>query len=804
MKFTLSCLKDHLETDASLGEIAKTLTAVGLEVDSVVDRASALAEFTVAEVLAAEKHPSADRLQVCTVKTASGQHQVVCGAPNARAGLKGVFAPVGAYVPGIDLKLTKAIIRGVESHGMLCSEREMGISDEHQGIIELPADAEIGLPFAAFAGLDDPVIDIELTPNRPDCTGVRGIARDLAAAGLGSLKPLASIEPIDGNHDSPVKWAIADDGNACNFVVGRHFTGVKNGPSPKWLADRLTAIGLRPISALVDITNYVTMDLGRPLHVFDAARLSGDTLTMRMAKTGEKIAALDGHEYTLDTTMTVIADGSGPLAIGGVMGGEATGCQEDTSDVFLECALFDPVCVAATGRKLNLTSDARYRFERGVDPQSALWGAEVAARLITDICGGTTSGIVEAGALPPTREAFRLRGSRVADLGGIEVDLNSQNEILQSLGFDSAIETKDIQAVPPSWRLDIEGEADLVEEIVRIHGLDKVPPVSLPRDGALPTPAITLDQRRAGAVKRALALRGLYEAVTWSFGPGTVADLFGGVSDELRLENPISSDLDVMRPSIVPGLLTAAGRNIDRGQADPALFELGPQYHAATHDGQKLVAAGVRLGRAVPAHWADPARDADAIDAKADALAGLGAAGAPVDKLQTVADAPDWYHPGRSGSLRLGPNVLAWFGEIHPRILSALDIRPPAIAFEIFLDAVPKPKSKASGAARPPLHLASLQPVHRDFAFIVEQGIGADAVLRAAAASLKGGAKAEILDVRLFDVYQGQGIDPDKKSLAISVTLQPGQETLTDQEIDELSTRIVDSVVKATGGELRA
>ncbi len=807
MKFTLGWLKDHLQTDAPLDEIVTKLTAIGLEVDSVEDRGAALVAFTVAEVLTAEQHPDADRLRVCKVKSADGEHQVVCGAPNARAGMKGVFAPVGAYVPGIDVKLKKAKIRGVESHGMLCSEREMGMSDEHDGIIELPSEAEIGMPFAEFAGLNDPVIDIELTPNRPDCTGVRGIARDLAAAGLGTLKRFAAGEPVAGTYDSPVTWDIAADGNASSFVVGRHFKDITNGPSPKWLADRLTAIGLRPISALVDITNYVTMDLGRPLHVFDAGKLEGGTLTMRRAVAGETLAALDGRDYKLDETMSVIGDAGQALAIGGIMGGEDTGCQPETTDVFLEVALFGPVAVATTGRKLNLISDARYRFERGIDPQSALWGAEVAARLITEICGGEVSSTVCAGALPPAREPIRLRGSRVASLGGIEVELEQQKDILTNLGFEVTSDAGDITAVPPGWRMDIEGEADLVEEVVRIHGLEKVAPVSLPRTTSLSQTAITLGQKRAGLVKRALAVNGLNEAVTWSFGSAVLADLFGGVTKDLRLENPISADLDVMRPSILPGLLTAAARNIDRGQTDPAIFELGPQYRDATNGGQQLVAAGVRLGRMELPHWSQGPRNVDAIDAKGDAMVALAAAGAPIDNLQTTADAPSWYHPGRSGTLRLGSNILASFGELHPKILRQLDIRPPAVAFEVFIENVPQPrakKGKGGGATRRMLHLAALQPVNRDFAFVVKRDVAAATVLRAAASSLKGGGKAEISDVRLFDIYEGKGIGEDQKSLAISVVLQPGKETLTDKDLEALSAQIVDAVTKATGGTLRA
>ena len=798
MKFTLSWLQDHLETTAPLDEIAERLTSLGLEVDSVENRAHELAAFRTARVVKAEQHPSADRLKVCIVETDDGATvQVVCGAPNARTGMIGVFAPAGTYVPGtgIDLRTTK--IRGVESNGMLVSEREMGLSDEHEGIIELAEDTAIGVPFAAILGLDDPVIDVELTPNRPDCTGVRGIARDLAAAGLGTLKPLALAAPVPGGYDSPIGWRIAADDNACSYVVGRHFRGLKNGPSPRWMQQRLRAIGLRPISALVDITNYVSIDLGRPLHVFDAAVLGSDALVMQRAADGQPFRALTGKDYVLDAGMTIIANPRGAHGIGGVMGGEASMCTEGTTEVFLEVALFDPVRVAATGRHLNLQSDARYRFERGVDPASADWGAEVAARLIMELCGGETSRPVHAGTRPEARRKIALRHARVRTLGGVEIAPARQHEILAALGFDvPAASNGTVEVTTPSWRPDVHGEADLVEELVRVNGLDRVEAVSLGRLTSLPQPAISPAYRRAGQVKRGLAARGLLEAVTWSFMAGRLADLFGGVPAALALANPISSDLDVMRPSILPNLIAAAARNVDRGLVDPALFEVGPQYRDTSPAGQRLVAAGVRQGRGHKPHWAAGAAPVDAIDAKGDAIAGLEAAGAPVANLQITADAPDWYHPGRSGTLRLGATVLAWFGDLHPRVLQAMDVRGPVIGFELFVDAMPPVKAKAS---RGKLTLSPFQPVARDFAFVVDADVTADAVLRSA----RGADKSLIADVGLFDVYTGPGIAEDKKSLAVTVTLQPREATLTDQEIDAVAQKVIANVAKHTGGVLR-
>jgi phenylalanyl-tRNA synthetase beta chain len=812
MKFTHSWLKDHIDTAASAAEIAETLTRIGLEVESIEDKAAALAPFVVGHVVECAKHPNADKLSVCKVDIGRGAPiQVVCGAPNARIGMKGVYAAPGTHIPGTKLDLKKGVIRGVESNGMLLSERELGLSDEHEGIIDLPADAPIGKPYAEVAGLGDPVIEIAITPNRPDALGIRGVARDLAAAGLGTLKPWA-YPPVRGTFKSPIAWRIETPpgaANACPFVVGRYFRNVSNGPSPAWMQNHLRAIGLRPISALVDITNYVTYDLGRPLHVFDADKLAGD-LAMRPARDGEEILALDGRSYRLDPSITVIADSKGVHGIGGVMGGELTGCTPETKNVFLEVALFDRVRVAATGRKLGIQSDARYRFERGVDPESAVWGAEVAAKLIAECCGGEASEPVAAGAMPAWQKSVAFRPSRLASLGGLAVPEAETKRILEALGFavtdphpgarhvsgEDAPPDRWSVAIPP-WRPDAEGEADLVEEVLRIHGYDRIPVVSVTA-GRLPQQTVTPQQRRVRLARRALAARGLLEAVTWSFMSSREAAPFGGGKDALKLANPIVADLDEMRPSILPNLLRAAQANADRGLRNAALFELGPQYGGLEPRDQLLVAAGVRQGE-TQRHWAEPARKVDAFDAKADAAAALEAAGAPVGSLQTAAEAPSWYHPGRAGTLKLGAAVLAHFGEVHPRILKALDVDAPAVAFEVFLDRLPPPKGKA-GKARPLLKPSPFQPVERDFAFVVDAAVPAEKLMRAA----QNADKALIASAAIFDAYAGPGIPEGKKSIALSVTIQPVEKTLTDAEIDAIGAKVVAAVQKQTGGTLRS
>ena len=804
MKFTLDWLKQHLETAAPLDEITDRLTMLGLEVEAVTDGAAKFDGFVVGHVVEAKQHPDADRLQVCIVDDGVEKIQVVCGAPNARTGMKGVFAPAGVVIPG-DIHggvLKKAKIRGVESNGMLCSEAEMGISEEHEGIIELPDDAPIGMPYAEFAGLDDPMIEIAITPNRQDCLGVHGIARDLAAGQVGKLIAIDATK-VKGSYKSPIVWAIdlpVDKADACPMVAGRHFRGLKNGPSPKWMQDRLTAIGLRPISALVDITNFVTFDLGRPLHVFDAGLLDcGKTgaLTIRMAKAGESMAALDGKSYQLDPEITVIADAKSVQGLGGVMGGEASGCTEATTEIFVEAALFDTIRTAATGRRLGIESDARYRFERGVDPESALWGAEVAARLILDLCGGETSQVVVAGKMPEWRHSVPLRGERLRNLGGVEVPDKEIARILEALGYEVRRDGETFSCQVPSWRMDVEGEADLVEDVLRVYGYELIEPVPMRIETALPGAAISPQQRRVRQVRRSLAARGMLEAITYSFLDGRTARLFGG-DGSLKLANPISPELDEMRPSILPNLIAAAAKNAARGMADAALFELGPQYRDRTPTGQDQVAAGIRAGATGPRHWSHDGRPVDAMDAKADALGALEAGNAPTANLQVTRDAPPWYHPGRSGVLRLGKQVLANFGEIHPKILRSLDAKPPMVGFEVYLDRLPPPKARG-GKARKLLKPSPFQPVTRDFAFIVDEAVEADKVVRAA----RGADRGLIEAVDVFDIYAGKGIGEGKKSLAIAVTLQPLEKTLTDAEIEAVSAKIVAAVGKAAGGVLR-
>lgn len=796
MKFTLSWLKTHLETEADLTIISKKLTDLGLEVEGIEDKAQALKPFVIGYVIEAKQHPNADRLRVCQVDTGKGVLQVVCGAPNARTGMKGVFAPVGTHIPGTKLDLKAGNIRGEASNGMLCSARELGLGEDHDGIIDLPQDAPIGTSFAQYRNLNDPVIEIKITPDRADCLGVFGVARDLASAGLGKLKPITE-KHIAGTFKSPIQWQIDESAkSSVPYTAGRYFRNVKNGPSPQWLQGRLTSIGLRPISALVDITNFVTFDLCRPLHVFDADKVKGN-LVMRSAKAGETLLALDSKTYTLEPDMIVIADENGPEAIGGIMGGERSGCSETTTNVFVEVALFDPITTAKTGRKLGILSDARYRNERGLDPQSEIWGMDIATRLILEICGGEPSEITSAGTLPIGTREIAFRPARVLGLGGVDVALTKQKQILTDLGFkvvESAIESWQVTA--PSFRADIEGEADLVEEIMRVHGFDHIPAISLPRQNALPPVAVTLSQKRVQQTKRLLALRGLNETVTFSFMPSNAAQMFVGHGALVPLANPISTDLDVMRPSILGNLLMAAERNAARGFADLALFEVGPIYFGETAKDQVLAATGLRAGL-TPRHWQIKQRACDAYDAKADAFALLSAFGVPVENLQLEATAPVYYHPGQSAVLRLGPTVLGQFGTIHPRIAQALGVKASAVGFEIFLERLPLPRTK--GTARPLLNASALQPLERDFAFIVDIDVAAEKLVKAA----KSADKALISDVKLFDIFAGGSLPPGKKSLALSVALQPRDKTLTDSEIEALSAKVVAAVNKASGGELR-
>jgi phenylalanyl-tRNA synthetase beta chain len=770
MKFTLAWLKEHLETDATLGQITFALTDLGLEVEGVHDPAERLAAFTVGEVLEAAPHQDADRLRVCRVATGAGERQIICGAPNARAGIKVVVAGPGDYIPGIDTTIKVGRIRGVESHGMMLSEREMEISDEHSGIVELPDDAPVGARYVDVVPFD-PVIEIAVTPNRPDALGVAGIARDLAARGLGRLRTPA-IAPVPGAFPNPVAVYLAPDvaSEACPLFAGRLIRGVRNGPSPAWLQERLRAIGLRPISALVDITNYVTFDRARPLHVFDAGKVQAP-VTVRLARPGERMTALDGKDYTFDGSETLVCDANGPESIGGVMGGARSGVTEATTDVFVESAWFDPIRTARTGRRLRILSDARYRFERGVDPASAVPGIELATRMILDLCGGEASEVGVAGAVPDTARSYALDPARLTRLVGMDVPRDEQVRILDALGFTASGMGPTLRVAVPSWRPDIQGEADLVEEIARIAGLSKLEGRPMTRAPGVARPVQTPSQRREGQARRSVAALGYNECVTYSFIDAAAAALFGGGDEAVRLENPISSEMSHLRPDLLPGLLRAAARNQARGFADLALFEVGHVFPGGEPGEQRLQAGALRIG----------------------APAGL----------MLLRTAPDWFHPGRSAVLSLGPKTpLAAFGELHPRVLAALDVKGPAVGFTLYPEAVPLPRTRSR--TRPALTVSDLPAVERDFAFVLDDRVEAEAVLRAARAA----DKALIAEVSVFDVFDGPKaaaqMGEGRKSMAIAVRLQPTERTLTEAEIEAVSARIVAGVAKATGGTLRA
>src|SRR5437762_5160196 len=802
MKFTLSWLKEHLDTDEPVEKLADKLTMIGLEVESIEDKAKALQPFTIARVISAEQHPNADRLRVCMVDTGDGGApvQVVCGAPNARAGLISVFSPPGTFIPGKNITLGIGTIRGVESRGMLCSAAELEISEDHDGIMELPADAPIGAAYAQWAGLGDPVLEINLTPNRQDCTGVHGIARDLSAADMGKFKDPA-IKPIKGEFPCPVKVTV-EDATLCPCFALRLVRGVKNGPSPEWLQKRLTSIGLRPINALVDITNFMTYDRARPLHVFDARKVNGN-LTVRRAKDGESLLALDGRTYTLDPSICVIADEHGVESLAGIMGGETSGCDENTTDVLIESALWNEINIAQTGRKLGINSDARYRFERGVDPAFMLPGLEMATRLVMELCGGTPSENVVVGNDFGEDRVIDFPITEVKRLSGIEVPMPEMKRILTHLGFMMAGPGPVVKVAVPSWRSDVHGKADIVEEVVRIYGVDKVPMTPFERGADARKPVLTPLQLRTRRARRALASRGMTEAVTWSFITKSAAKLFGGGQRELEVANPIAADLSDMRPTLLAGLIAAAQANADRGFGDVALFEVGQIFKGDRPQDQFMAASGVRRGFAssegLGRHWSGSAQ-AELFDAKADALAVLAAAGAPMQALQIVAGGPGWLHPGRSGTIQIGPqNVLGYFGELHPQALEVLRADGPLVAFEVILDRIPEAKQRLT-RAKPPLELSPFQPVSRDFAFIVDRSIRAGDIVRAA----QGVDKKLITDVTVFDVYEGKGIEDGKKSIAITVTMQPREKTMTDQEIDAVGARIVAEVANKTGGTLRA
>jgi phenylalanyl-tRNA synthetase beta chain len=801
MKFTLSWLKEHLDTDASIEQLADKLTMIGLEVENIEDKAKLLAPFTIARVISAEQHPNADRLRVCMVDTGDGGApvQVVCGAPNARAGLVGVFSAPGTYIPGKNITLGVGTIRGVESRGMLCSEAELQLSENHDGIMELPADAPIGKGYAEWAGMGDPTFEINLTPNRQDCAGVQGIARDLFAADMGKFKDPV-IKPVKGEFPCPVKVTV-EDATLCPGFALRLVRGVKNGPSPKWLQQRLTSIGLRPINALVDITNFMTYDRARPLHVFDARKVRGN-LVVRRARDGETLLALDGRTYTLDSSICVIADEHGVESLAGIMGGEASGCDENTTDVLIESALWNEMNIAQTGRKLGINSDARYRFERGVDPAFMVPGLELATRMVMEICGGTPSDNVVVGKVHGDDRVIDFPLTEVKRLAGIDVPMPEMRGILSRLGFMTAGNGPVMKVAVPSWRSDVEGKADIVEEIVRIVGVDKVPESPFDRGEEPRKAVLTPIQLRTRRAKRAAATRGMVEAVTWSFISKQAAELFGGGKSELALANPIASDLSDMRPSLLPGLIAAAQSNVDRGFADVALFEVGQIFEGDRPEDQLVAAAGIRRGfassKGIGRHWSGSAQ-ADAFDVKADALAVLAAAGAPMQALQIVPGGTGFLHPGRSGTIQIGPqNILGYFGELHPRTLQALRADGPLVAFEVILDRIPPARQKPT-RAKPPLELSLFQPVSRDFAFIVDRAVKAGDIVRAA----QNVDKKLISEVAVFDLYEGKGIDEGKKSIAIAVTMQPREKTMTDEEIDAVAAKIVAEVTKKTGGTLR-
>ncbi|MFN4155700.1 MAG: phenylalanine--tRNA ligase subunit beta [Paracoccaceae bacterium] len=801
MKFTLSWLKDHLDTEASLDDILYALTDLGLEVEEVVNPAAKLAAFTLAKVLHAEQHPDADRLRVCRVLTDEGEKQIVCGAPNARAGITVVLCKPGDYVPGIDTTLGVGKIRGVESHGMMASERELELSDEHNGIIEL-ASGEVGDRFTDWLaanrpGTVDPMIHIKITPNRPDALGVRGIARDLAARGLGTLKPL-TIPQIVGQFDCPVVVQIdpALKARGCPHFAGRLIRGVTNGPSPDWLQQRLKAIGLRPISALVDITNYFTFGLNRPLHVFDAAKVRG-TLRIHPADGGEEMLALDGKTYALRAGMMAISDDAGVESLAGIMGGEVSGCTPDTTDVFLESAWWDPITIAATGRALRINSDARYRFERGVDPEFTLPGLDLATQMVLDLCGGTPSHIAQDGAPIDTTRSYRLNPARVISLVGMDIPEAEQRATLTALGFT----LHGNMATPPSWRPDVLGEADLIEEVARVASLTKLVGKPLPRvDAGVPRPILTPLQQRERTARRTIAALGYNECVTYSFIDEAAAQLFGGGDNAVRVENPISSEMSHLRPDLLPGLLRAAARNQARGFMDLALAEIGPAFSGGEPGEQHLQASGLLIGQTTPRDPFGSRRMVDVFDAKADAEAVLAALGAPA-RVQISRKVAAWWHPGRSGVIGLGPNVMATFGEVHPKVLAEMGIKGTAVAFTVLVANIPTPKAKTP--TRPALVISDLQAVDRDFAFVVDQRVEAMTAVNAAL----GADKALIASVSLFDQFTGDKAEAQmgagKKSIALTVRLQPADKTLTEAEIEAVSAKVIEKVTKATGGTLR-
>jgi len=797
MKLTLSWLKEHLDTTADLKTIVDTLTRIGLEVEEVYNPSEALDGFITAKAENVQMHPDSDHLHVLTVNTGKEKLQVVCGAPNVKEGLVGIFAPVGTNIPCYNEVLKVGKIRGVESFGMMCSEKELCVGQDHTGIIELPSDTPIGLPAKEVLNID-PVIEIALTPNRAECLGVRGVARDLAAAGLGTLKPL-NIKKIPGTFESPIKVKVECE-DACPTYVGRYIKGVDNTrQSPKWMVDRLTAIGLRSISPLVDVTNYINYDLARPLHVFDADKIKGD-IVVRMCKENEHFVALDEKEYDLDNLSLGICDDEGIECLGGIMGGLEKGCTADTKNVFLECALFKPECIARTGRKFGIESDSRYRYERWVDPKSNVLGSDYATSLILDICGGEVSNVmVEGNENIKPQEAY-IRPSRMKTFVGMDVSQEKIIEILNNLGFETSVEGDKIKAVSPSWRGDIECEQDLIEEVVRMVGLDEIEPQSLPHDKFVKQTLMPA-QQRVLTVKHELALRGMYETVTWSFTSSKLADVFHKTNqtDIVLIANPISADLDEMRPSLLPNLLIGAKNNISRGYNNLSIFEVGPEFYGREPKQETNVAAGIRVGLTSDKDWSKTSRAFDLFDVKADALAVIAAANGPFENPQITTDAPAYYHPGRSGTIRLGKNVLAYFGELHPNVIKKFGLKTRVVGMEVYLDNIPLPRL-SHDKSKKKLELSAFQPVAKDLAFVVDANVSAASIIAAA----KNADRTFITDVRLFDLYEGENLPQGKKSVAISVVFQPTDQTFTDKDIENLMNKVIVNVGKNTGAELRA
>ena len=801
MKFTIDWLKDHLKTDVPAETIIETLTMIGLEVDGVEDQAAALAPFVVAHVIEAKPHPNSDHLNLCLVDDGSGTPiKVVCGAPNARTGMKGVFAPVGSYIPGTEFTLSKGMIRGEESNGMLCSVRELLLSDDHTGIIELPDDAPVGTKYVDYKKLGGVVIDVAITPNRGDCTGVFGIARDLAAAGVGDLidKAIMPVKAVAGETTIPIELRFEGDPNpACKMFAGRLIKNVRNGPSPQWLQDRLRAVGLRPINALADITNFISQDRGRPLHVYDADKIVG-TIHARMGKKGEKFNGLDDKPHEVDETMCVIADDSGVLGLGGILGGEESSCTDATTNVLIECAWFEANATAQTGRKTGIVSDARYRFERYVDPAFVKPGIELATQMVLDLCGGEPCEVRIAGGIEPPEVVIDFPLAEIQRLTGLKVGFPEVKAILSRLGFWVSGTHETVKVAVPSWRPDVTQKADIVEEVMRMEGVDRVPVEPLPRLSGVAEKMLTPLQNRKRLARRALAARGLDEAVTWSFISEDLAKKFGGGGEALKLANPIAADLTDMRPSLLPGLLSAVKRNQNRAIDELDLFEVGQVFLSDDPAGQHVYATALRAG-AKARSWRHAAAPVDVFDAKADLAALLDVLGYDIDNLQLVAEAAPWAHPGRGGRLQLGPKtVFAWFGELHPALVAELDLDGPVVGFELDLGALPEPKKKPT-RTKPQLILSDLMPLSRDFAFVVDADVAAQTILKAA----QGADKKLITGASVFDVYEGEHVGEGKKSVAIAVNIQPRDKTLTDEDIELISSAIVTAVGKATGGVLR-